>query len=76
MAMAAAARSAGTARPTLRAIIVPSANAAEAAVVEDLDVIAVIAAGRRIALMKGLQGLHGRDCLIIYFRPPLVRSAS
>jgi magnesium chelatase family protein len=40
-------------RPTLRGIIVPSANAAEAAVVEDLDVIAVNSLSQTIAFLSG-----------------------
>jgi magnesium chelatase family protein len=40
-------------RPTLRGIIVPSANAAEAAVVEDLDVIAVDSLAQTIAFLSG-----------------------
>jgi magnesium chelatase family protein len=40
-------------RPTLRGIIVPSANASEAAVVEDLDVIAVDSLAQTIAFLSG-----------------------
>jgi magnesium chelatase family protein len=40
-------------RPTLRGIIVPSANAAEAAVVEDLEVIAVDSLAQTIAFLAG-----------------------
>jgi magnesium chelatase family protein len=40
-------------RPTLRGIIVPSANAAEAAVVEDLDVIAVDSLAQTVAFLAG-----------------------
>jgi magnesium chelatase family protein len=40
-------------RPTLRGIIVPSANAAEAAVVEDIDVIAVDSLSQTIGFLTG-----------------------
>ena len=40
-------------RPTLRGIIVPSANAAEAAVVENLDVIAVDSLAQTVAFLTG-----------------------
>ncbi len=40
-------------RPTLRGIIVPSANAAEAAVVEGLDVIAVDSLAQTVAFLTG-----------------------
>jgi magnesium chelatase family protein len=66
MAMAAAAQSVGRTilsvdstqtdrivRPTLRGIIVPSANASEAAVVEGLDVIAVDSLSQTIAFLAG-----------------------
>ena len=57
MAMAAAVRSeergARSERFKLRGIIVPSANAAEAAVVEDLDVIAVDSLAQTVAFLTG-----------------------
>jgi magnesium chelatase family protein len=40
-------------RPTLRGIIVPSANAGEAAVVENLDVIAVDSLAQTVAFLTG-----------------------
>jgi magnesium chelatase family protein len=43
----------GGAHPTLRGIIVPSANAAEAAVVEELDVIAVDSLAQTVAFLTG-----------------------
>ncbi len=43
----------GETRPHLRGIIVPSANAAEAAVVEDLDVIAVNSLAQTVAFLSG-----------------------
>jgi magnesium chelatase family protein len=53
LSMAMAVAQTGTAHPTLRGIIVPSANAAEAAVVEDLDVIAVDSLAQSIAFLTG-----------------------
>jgi magnesium chelatase family protein len=57
MAMAAAARSEDrgvrSEKGNLRGIIVPSANAAEAAVVEDLDVIAVDSLAQTVAFLTG-----------------------
>src|SRR5262249_51191062 len=53
MAMAAAVRTRGTASDVVRGIIVPSANAAEAAVVEGLDVIAVDSLSQTIAFLSG-----------------------
>jgi magnesium chelatase family protein len=43
----------GDAHPTLRGIIVPGANAAEAAVVEELDVIAVDSLAQTVAFLSG-----------------------
>jgi magnesium chelatase family protein len=43
----------GETRPHLRGIIVPSANAAEAAVVEELDVIAVDSLAQTVAFLTG-----------------------
>src|SRR5438045_4105325 len=53
MAMAAAASKVGSAHPTLRGIIVPSTNAAEAAVVEGLDFIAVDSLTQTAAFLAG-----------------------
>jgi magnesium chelatase family protein len=53
MAMAAAASNVGVAQHALRGIIVPSANAAEAAVVEDVDVIAVDSLSQTIGFLTG-----------------------
>jgi magnesium chelatase family protein len=59
MAMAAAERRVGiahhvgSAHPTLRGIIVPSANAAEAAVVEGFEVIAVDSLAQTVAFLSG-----------------------
>jgi magnesium chelatase family protein len=54
MAMAAAASRVGTAHHSLRGIIVPSANASEAAVVEGLDVIAVESLSQTVAFLSGM----------------------
>jgi magnesium chelatase family protein len=43
----------GETRPRVRGIIVPSANAAEAAVLEDLDVIAVDSLAQTVAFLTG-----------------------
>jgi magnesium chelatase family protein len=43
----------GNAHPTLRGIIVPSANAAEAAVVEDIDVVAVDSLSQTVGFLTG-----------------------
>jgi magnesium chelatase family protein len=43
----------GETRPRVRGIIVPSANAAEAAVVEDLEVIAVDSLSQTVAFLSG-----------------------
>lgn len=43
----------GSAHPTLRGIIVPTANANEAAVVEDLEVIAVDSLSQTVAFLAG-----------------------
>jgi magnesium chelatase family protein len=53
MAMAAAARRVDTAQQSLRGIIVPSMNAAEAAVVEDVEVIAVDSLSQTIGFLAG-----------------------
>jgi magnesium chelatase family protein len=56
MAMAAASsreRGVGSGESRMRGIIVPSANAAEAAVVEDLDVIAVDSLAQTVAFLTG-----------------------
>jgi magnesium chelatase family protein len=53
MAMATAARKVGNAHPTLRGIIVPSANAAEAAVVDGIDVIPVDSLAQTVAFLSG-----------------------
>jgi magnesium chelatase family protein len=43
----------GNAHPTMRGIIVPSVNAAEAAVVDDIDVIAVDSLAHTVAFLSG-----------------------
>src|SRR5262245_29904853 len=53
MAMAAAAGKTGASYKALRGIIVPSANASEAAVVEGLEVIAVDSLSQTIAYLSG-----------------------
>ncbi len=45
--------SVGSAHPTLRGLIVPAANAAEAAVVEDIDVIAVESLSQTVGFLTG-----------------------